>query len=90
MRRIVEDHPGHDTMFYNVLEKAHGEGHLSVEDVFGSQRFFYKHPLVEAARFCDNIFAVGDYVVKELRFLREEFDGHAHRSGVQRRAGVGR
>jgi len=28
---------------------------------------------VEAARFCDNIFAVGDYVVKELRFLRKEF-----------------
>ena len=25
------------------------------------------------ARFCDNIFAVGDYVVKELRFLRKEF-----------------
>ncbi len=75
MRRLVEDHQGHDTMFYNVLERAHQE-HLSVEDVFGSQSFFYKHPLVEAARFCDNIFAVGDYVVKELRFLSPEFEDH--------------
>ncbi|HUO06738.1 MAG TPA: hypothetical protein VM008_00250 [Phycisphaerae bacterium] len=72
MRRIVEEHPGHDTMFYNVLEKAVAKGEY-VEDVFGSQKGFYKHPLVEASRFCDNIFAVGDYVVKELRFLRKEF-----------------
>jgi glycogen synthase len=28
---------------------------------------------VAASRYCDNIFAVGDYVVKELRFLRKEF-----------------
>ncbi len=72
MRRLVEHHSGHDTMFYNVLEKAQAEG-KHVEDVFGSQNDFYKHPLVSAARFCDNIFAVGDYVVKELRFLRKEF-----------------
>ena len=72
MRRIVEEHPGHDTMFYNVLEKAVAKGEY-VEDVFGSQAGFYKHPLVQASRFCDNIFAVGDYVVKELRFLRKEF-----------------
>lgn len=72
MRRIVEDHPGHDTMFYNVLAKAVAKGEY-VEDVFGSQRGFYKHPLVEASRFCDNIFAVGDYVVKELRFMHKDF-----------------
>jgi len=75
MRRLVEHNPGHDTMFYNVLEKAHQKG-LNVEDVFGSQHDFYKHPLVEASRFCDNIFAVGDYVVKELRFLNEDFEEH--------------
>ena len=28
---------------------------------------------MQSSRFCDNIFAVGDYVVKELRFLRKEF-----------------
>ncbi len=74
MRRIVEEHPGHDTMFYNVLAKAMAEGKY-VGDVFGDQSAFYKHPLVEAARFCDNIFAVGDFVVKEMRFLRKEFAG---------------
>ncbi len=87
MRRIVEEHPGHDTMFYNVLDKAIAKGEY-VEDVFGSQKDFYKHPLVEASRFCDNIFAVGDYVVKELRFLRKEFKRFAHRPGLQRRAGA--
>lgn len=75
MRRIVEANIGHDTMFYNVLEKAHEQNHY-VEDVFGSQDDFYKHPLVKAARFCDNIFAVGDYVVKELRFLNGDFEDH--------------
>jgi hypothetical protein len=72
MRRLVEEHSGHDTMFYNVLDKAMAKGQY-VEDVFGYQGGFYKHPLVAAARYCDNIFAVGDYVVKELRFLRKEF-----------------
>lgn len=72
MRRIVEHHPGHDTMFYNVLDRTYAEG-KHVEDIFGSQRDFYKHPLVEAARYCDNIFAVGDYVVKELRYLHKDF-----------------
>lgn len=75
MRRLVEEHAGHDTMFYNVLDRARQEG-LDVEDVFGSQDGFYKHPLVKASRFCDNIFAVGDYVVKELRFLNEDFEDH--------------
>ncbi len=72
MRRIVEHHEGHDTMFYNVLEKAAAQNKY-VDEVFGSQNDFYKHPLVGSSRFCDNIFAVGDYVVKELRFLRQEF-----------------
>ena len=34
MRRIVEGHPGHDTMFYNVMRTAMAQGHY-VEDVFG-------------------------------------------------------
>ena len=36
MRRIVEGHHGHDTMFYNVLERAMDKGKF-VEDVFGLQ-----------------------------------------------------
>jgi hypothetical protein len=72
MRRIVEGHPGHDTMFYNVLRTAMAEGHF-VEDVFGNQDGFYKHALVKASRFCDGIFAVGDYTLKEIRFLGADF-----------------
>ncbi|UCC99953.1 MAG: hypothetical protein JSW66_08740 [Phycisphaerales bacterium] len=73
MRRIVEKHPGHDTMFYNVIKKAHGEG-LYVNDVFGDQSSYFKHSLVEASKYCDRILAVGDYVVDELRFLAPEFE----------------
>lgn len=72
MRRIVEGHPGHDTMFYNVMRSAVAEGHY-VEDVFGKQCSYYKHALVKATRFCDGVFAVGDYVLKEMRFLGPDF-----------------
>lgn len=72
MRRIVEGHPGHDTMFYNVMRSAIAQGHY-VEDVFGDQSGYYKHSLVKAARFCDSIFAVGDYTLKEARFLGADF-----------------
>ncbi|MGE5610517.1 MAG: hypothetical protein ACM359_14800 [Bacillota bacterium] len=72
MRRIVEGHPGHDTMFYNVMRSAMAQG-LYVEDVFGSQSGYYKHALVRATRFCDLIFCVGDYVQKEIRFLGPDF-----------------
>lgn len=72
MRRIVEQHQGHDTMFYNVMRTAIAAGHY-VEDVFGEQSGFYKHPLVKASKFCDCVFAVGDYTLKEMRFLGPEF-----------------
>ncbi|MGD8499904.1 MAG: hypothetical protein PVJ86_04610 [Phycisphaerales bacterium] len=74
MRRIVEKHPGHDTMFYNVIKQAHGE-RLCVNEVFGDQSSYFKHTLVEASKYCDRISAVGDYVVDELRFLAPEFEG---------------
>ena len=73
MRRIVEEHPSHDTMFYNVIKKAHKDG-LYVNEVFGDQSSYFKHVLVEAAKFCNHIFAVGDHVVDELRFLAPEFE----------------
>jgi hypothetical protein len=73
MRNIVEHHPGHDTMFYNVIHKAHEEK-LYVNDVFGDQSQYFKHPLVEASKHCDAIFAVGKYVAEELRFLAPEFE----------------
>jgi hypothetical protein len=72
MRRIVEGHPGHDTMFYNVMRSAMAAGHY-VEDVFGDQSGYYKHALIKAAKYCDGVFAVGDYTLKEIRFLGPEF-----------------
>ena len=76
MRHIVEKHPGHDTMFYNVMRRAHNED-LNVNEVFGEQNSYFKHSLVEASKYCDRILAVGDYVVDELRFLAPEFE-HAN------------
>jgi len=73
MRRIVEEHSGHDTMFYNVMKQAHSDG-LYVNDVFGDQNDYFKHGLVEASKHCDHIYAVGDYVADELRFLAPEFE----------------
>jgi hypothetical protein len=73
IRKIVEDHPGHDTMFYNVLEAAHQTDNY-IDDVFGDQAHYFKFALVSAARFLDTTLAVGHYVVKELRFLSPEFD----------------
>jgi len=73
VRKIVEEHPGHDLVFYNALSRAAEQG-LSLEDVFGSQRDFFKYALVACSRHCDNILAVGDYVAKELRFLGEGFE----------------
>lgn len=72
MRRIVEHHPGHDTMFYNLMRAAITAGHY-VDEVFGDQNSYYKHALIKAARHCDGIFAVGDYVQKEIRFLSADF-----------------
>ncbi|OHB66781.1 MAG: hypothetical protein A2Y76_11385 [Planctomycetes bacterium RBG_13_60_9] len=73
VRRIVEERPGHDTMFYNVMQQAHKD-RLYVNEVFGSQHTYFKHALVEAAKYCDRIYAVGDYVADELRFLTPEFE----------------
>jgi hypothetical protein len=72
MRRIVEHHPGHDVTFYNVLEKALKEGR-HVEDLFGEQHDYYRHALVDLSRECDRIFAVGDHVERELRFMAPDF-----------------
>ena len=73
IRRIVEKHPGHDTMFYNVIKQAHNNK-LYVSEVFGDQSSYFKHVLVEASKYCDTICAVGDYVLRELRFLAPEFE----------------
>jgi hypothetical protein len=44
-----------------------------VEDAFGDQSDYYKHALVKQTRYCDEIFCVGDYVLKEMRFMGRDF-----------------
>jgi len=73
MRRIVEERTGHDTMFYNVIRQAYKD-RLYVEDVFGDQSSYFKHALVEASKYCDRIYAVGDLVADEMRFLAPDFE----------------
>jgi hypothetical protein len=73
VRPIVEQHPGHDTMFYNVLAQAH-QASRYLESIFGDQSHFFKHALIRpAARHCHNIFAVGDWVLQEMRFLGSDW-----------------
>ena len=71
-RLLVEAHGGHDTRFYNALFRARDWG-LSLDQVFGNHDFFFKHAIIRQATRCDNIFAVGDLVVPELRFLGGDF-----------------
>jgi len=72
VRPIVEHAPGHDTMFYNVLQNESRDGQC-LETLFPSVFENYKHPLVKAARHCDHVFCVGDYVERELTFLDPHF-----------------
>jgi hypothetical protein len=71
-RLLVEEHPGHDTRFYNVLRLALPED-KSVGDLFGPQDYYFKHALLERAALFDGILAVGNPVVAELRFLGSAF-----------------
>ncbi|HPF37549.1 MAG TPA: hypothetical protein P5081_18200 [Phycisphaerae bacterium] len=65
-RKIVEDHPGHDTSFYNVLRFAERD-HMSFGDLYGDQSGYYRHALINATRHLDVTLAVSDYVSQELR-----------------------
>ncbi len=71
-RLLVEEHPGHDTRFYNVLRLALQQ-HQSVSDLFGPQDDYFKHALLVRAALFDGILAVGDPVVDELRFMGRAF-----------------
>lgn len=74
-RRVVEDHAGHDVMFYNAMREARSQG-MYVEEVFGDLDHFFRHALVRRTHLCDGIIAVGDATAEELHFLDSKFDGH--------------
>ncbi len=71
-RLLVENHSGHDTRFYNALLRAQ-DSHLPLETVFGDQSHYFKHAIIQQAARCNTIFAVGDLVMEELRFLGGPF-----------------
>ncbi|MHC4563524.1 MAG: glycosyltransferase family protein [Planctomycetota bacterium] len=72
VRPLVETYAGHDTTFYNIMDRAQQKG-LPLEEVFDSVRDNYKHPLVKAARHCDEVFAVGEFIQRELSFVDRHF-----------------
>ena len=72
IRRIVEDHPGHDVMFYNLLNKLEEAG-KTLGEVFPEIHNFFKYPLVKSASYCDAIFAVGDLIAREMKLLSKEY-----------------
>ncbi len=67
-RLLVEEHEGHDTRFYNALFQGRTWA-VDLPTLFGDQSHYFKDPIIRQALRCDNIFAVGDLVVDELRFL---------------------
>lgn len=72
MRPIVESDRGHDTRFYNVLERARQEN-LYVTDLFGDQWWNYRHAMIHAAGGFDAFLAVSDITMNELQFLSPQF-----------------
>ncbi|MBI1375350.1 MAG: hypothetical protein GC159_21750 [Phycisphaera sp.] len=74
-RALVENHPGHDTAFYNIMKQARERG-LYAEQVFGDLSHMFRHALVRQAHTCDAIVAVGDDTAREIHFLDQHFDHH--------------
>jgi hypothetical protein len=72
VRLLVEGHAGHDTRFYNAMYAARDYS-LYLADIFGDQHAYFKHALINAAATFDGVFAVGDLVMDELRFLSPAF-----------------
>lgn len=72
VRPLIEHHPGHDTRFYSVMDRARDRG-LFLEDVFGDQSSYFKHALIMAAANFDGFLAVGNRVLEELQFLAPAF-----------------
>ena len=67
-RNVVESIPGHDVAFYNLLEMDIRNG-ISFEDEFGDLSWHYRSVLIKQEGAFDYVFAVGDYVAREYRYL---------------------
>ena len=67
-RVVVEQHPGHDFTFYNLLRNDRSHG-VSLEDEFGSYRHYSRNELIKRASSLDYIFAVSDITKEEFLYL---------------------
>lgn len=74
-RQVVENSPGHDTMFYNAMAEARRQG-LYIRDVFGDLSAYFRHALISRSHLCDALVAVGEYTSREMHFLDRHFDHH--------------
>lgn len=72
MRPLVEYDGGHDTRFYNILNRAR-QDNLYVSDIFGAQEWNYRHAMILAAGGFDAFLAVSDITMRELQFLSPQF-----------------
>lgn len=72
-RIVVENHPGHDLSFYNILNIDRDSG-ISLEETFGSYAHHSRSELVKRAHFLDYIFAVSDITKEELVYLSPQTD----------------
>jgi hypothetical protein len=71
-RALVENHPGHDTRFYNVLQQAQAAD-MTMEELFGEWGGFFKHALLQQVIHMHSILVVGSWVEQELRFMGGHF-----------------
>jgi hypothetical protein len=70
-RDLVENIPGHDTAFYNLMRQAAGKD-MFVDDVFGDQSNNMRHMLISRSHSLDGVIAVGHETANELHFLSRE------------------
>ena len=67
-QRLIETRSGHDTAFYNVLFQSK-RWQLDIDSLYGSQDDQVEHRLMRLASRCDNVLAVSELTVDELRFM---------------------
>lgn len=67
-RNIVENIPGHDLAFYNLLQLDLDE-RISLEEEFSSQKNYSRNELIKCAAHLDYIFAVSDLIKDEFIYL---------------------
>lgn len=72
-RSVVENYPGHDISFYNILTEAEKK-YISMESIYPEVLDNYRTQLVKRTINFDFIFAVSNLVKKEYLFLNPQIE----------------